>query len=263
MAIIFFLMDRSIPALKEVGLFRFFSDSAWYPSEQQYGLLPMWIGTIYTSALAVFIAAPTSLLISVFGHYYCPKVLAQFFRTVIQLIAGIPSVVFGFWGLVTLVPFIQSIQPPGQSLLAGSIVLALMVFPTMVIVMSSTFQSLPREDRWAADALGISRWSLFWKVESKEVVHGVFTGIILGGARALGETMAVLMVCGNIVSVPDSVFQPVRTLTTHIALEMAYAMGTHQSALFVSGLMLTGGVALLLFLPLMRLSPYKTSEKKR
>jgi phosphate transport system permease protein len=163
----------------------------------------------------------------------------------IELLAGVPSVVFGFWGLVVLIPIIGRWHPPGPSLLAGILILTLMILPTIMLVAHASIALVPVAYIQNATALGFRRWSLIRYVILPTTKFGLLTGILLGTARALGETMAVLMVCGNVVQLPSHLFDPIRTLTANIALEMAYALGNHRSALFVSGVLLMGLVVLL------------------
>ena len=155
--------------------------------------------------------------------------------------------VYGLWGLVTLVPMIITIKAPGTSLLAGIIVLAVMIFPTITILIDSAIKTLPKQYLEAAIALGLKRWSTIFGVVLPSVKKSIFAGSVLGAARAIGETMAVLMVCGNVVQVPDSFFEPMRALTSNIALEMAYALELHRSTLFVSGFFLLCIVLLMIF----------------
>ena len=156
----------------------------------------------------------------------------------VELLAGIPSVVYGLWGLVVLVPLITRLHPPGPSLLAGIAILTVMILPTVTLAANASFSQVPREYLHGAVALGIGRWSIIRRVVLPAAKSGLFTGIILQTGRAIGETMAILMVCGNVVQTPTSLFDPIRTLTANIALEMGYAVGNHRSALFVSGLLL-------------------------
>ena len=156
----------------------------------------------------------------------------------IELLAGIPSVVYGFWGLVVLVPLIGRIQPPGTSLLAGIAILTIMILPTIALMADASLAKVPPEYLRGAAALGLSRWATIRSIVFPAAKSGLFTGVILETGRAIGETMAILMVCGNVVQTPKSLFDPIRTLTANIALEMAYATGDHRSALFVSGLVL-------------------------
>lgn len=237
-----FLVSESLPALRHVGLARFFADPSWHPAagadEGAFNLLPMLAGTLLATAGAVLLAAPLGLLSALFCRAYAPPVLGRPYRRLIELLAGIPSVVYGFWGLVVLVPLVARWQPPGASLLAGVLILALMILPTIALAADAALENVPGRYLRGAAALGLGRWATLAGVALPAARSGIATGVILGTGRALGETMAVLMVCGNVVAVPSSVFDPVRTLTANIALEMAYALGDHRSALFVSGLFL-------------------------
>jgi phosphate transport system permease protein len=198
----------------------------------------MVLGTVLVSAGAMALAAPLGLLNAVAIHFYLPRGVGEMLRRVVELMAGIPSVVYGFWGLVVIVPLIGKIEPPGTSLLAGALILALMILPTMALVADIAFAGLPPEIIQGTAALGLSRSGEIWGVFVPSVRGSLATGAMLQAGRALGETMVVIMVCGNIVRVPRSVFDPVRTLTANIALEMAYALGDHRASLFFSGLML-------------------------
>ncbi len=167
-----------------------------------------------------------------------PRLIEAAYRRLIELLAGIPSVVFGLWGLTVLVPVITRIEPPGASLLAASLVLALMILPTIELISSSALASVPNHHYLGARALGLSKEQAIWKVVMPSALSGVCAGTILGVARAAGETMAVMMVAGNVVQIPDSLFQPVRTLSANIALEVAYAVDLHRASLFASGLIM-------------------------
>ncbi|MEW6493139.1 MAG: phosphate ABC transporter permease subunit PstC [Cyanobacteriota bacterium] len=236
--IVVFLGLEALPALQNVGLLRFFTDASWNPTEGLYNLTPMLWGTLLAMAGSVLVATPLGILSAVFCHYYAPPTIAGLYRRLIELLAGIPSVVYGFWGLVVLVPIIGRIQPPGTSLLAGIVILTIMILPTIALIADATLAKIPPEYLRGAAALGFSRWGMIWRVVFPAAKSGLFTGVILETGRAIGETMAILMVCGNVVQTPKSLFDPMRTLTANIALEMAYATGNHRSALFVSGLVL-------------------------
>ncbi|MEM6911713.1 MAG: phosphate ABC transporter permease subunit PstC [Verrucomicrobiota bacterium] len=244
-----FLVGASYPALERIGLARFFTDSSWNPSEEaaqgRFNLGPMLVGSLLVTAGAILLAAPVGLASALFCRFHAPERLASWYRRSIELLAGIPSVVFGFWGLVVLVPLLNRWQPPGQSLLAAVLLLALMILPTVALLADAALGQLPQEYRLSSEALGISHWAAVGKVLVPAAGPGIWTGLLLATARAMGETLAVLMVCGNIVQVPGSVFEPVRTLTTNIALEMAYAAGDHRTSLFFTGLLLTGVVMIL------------------
>jgi len=236
--IVMFLLHESWPAFQHVGLRSFFTDEGWHPSEELYLLTPMLWGTLWASLGSIMLAAPLGICSAVCIQYYAPPFLAKPYRRLIELLAGIPSVVFGLWGLVVLVPLIARWQPPGPSLLAGILVLSLMILPTITLVALASLAHIPPSTIHSATALGLSRWSIIQRVILPTAKAGIFTGIFLGVARALGETMAILMVCGNVVQTPSHLFDPIRTLTANIALEMAYALGNHRSTLFVSGVLL-------------------------
>jgi len=236
--IVTFLIMESLPVLHHIGLLRFFTDPSWHPAEGFYNLSPMLWGSLFAMAGSVLIATPLGILSAVFCHYYAPLTLARPYRRLIELLAGIPSVVYGFWGLVVLVPLIGEIHPPGPSLLAGILILTIMILPTIALMADASLANVPQQYVRGAVALGLPRWATIRGVVFPAAKSGLFTGVILETGRAIGETMAILMVCGNVVQTPSSLFDPIRTLTANIALEMAYALGDHRAALFVSGLVL-------------------------
>ncbi len=236
--IVFFLLIEAFPALRHVGVWRFVSDPSWNPAEGLYNLAPMIWATLFVMAGAVILATPIGMLSAIFCQFYAPSAVSRLYRRVIELLAGIPSVVYGFWGLVVLVPLIGRWHPPGPSLMAGVIILAIMILPTIALMADASLARVPQSYIQGAAALGLSRWATVRRVAIPAAKSGLFTGVILGAGRAIGETMAILMVCGNVVQTPHSLFDPVRTLTANIALEMSYALGDHRSALFVSGLVL-------------------------
>ncbi|MGQ0620206.1 MAG: phosphate ABC transporter permease subunit PstC [Panacagrimonas sp.] len=240
--IVVFVTAESGLALRELGPARLFGDAGWFPAERadagQFNLAPMLAGSLMVATGALLIAAPVGVLSALYCHGAAPGWLLTPYRRVLELLAGIPSVVYGLWGLVVLVPAILAWQPPGASLLAGMLVLALMIVPTVALFADAALRQLPAELAPAAAALGMSRWTTACRVLLPAAAGGVGAGILLAAGRALGETLAMLMVCGNIVQLPGSLFDPVRTLTANIALEMAYALGTQRSALFASGLVL-------------------------
>lgn len=242
--IVAFVLREAWPALERIGWPRFFTDPSWHPAavaaRGRYDLTPMLVGTLAVVVGGVLIATPLGVLSAVFCREYAPPRLAQTYRRIIELLAGIPSVVYGFWGLVVLVPLIRQLHPPGPSLLAGALILALMILPTIALLADAALARLPVAYQRGAAALGLSRWRWVWSVAVPAARPGLYGAVCLATARAVGETMAVLMVCGNVVQVPDSVFDPIRALTANIALEMAYAAGDHRAALFVSGLLLLG-----------------------
>ncbi len=243
--IIVFLILESLPVLNHVGITRFFTDSSWNPTAGFYNLLPMLWGTLLAMVGSVLIATPIGILSAVFCQFYASPAVARLYRRLIELLAGIPSVVYGFWGLVVLVPLIGRMHPPGPSLLAGIAILTIMILPTIALVADASLAKVPASYLQGAAALGLSQWTTIRRIVFPAAKSGLFTGLILETGRAIGETMAILMVCGNVVQTPKRLFDPIRTLTANIALEMAYATGDHRSALFVSGLVLMGLIVLL------------------
>lgn len=246
--VVWFVMREAMPALTELGP-RLFGDAGWYPAAEpqtgQFNLAPMLAGSLIVATGAMLVAVPTGILSALYGHGAAPVWLRTPLRSILELLAGIPSVVYGLWGLVVLVPMIQSWQPPGASVLAGILVLALMIVPTVALFADAALRQVPMHLISAATALGMQRWTIATKVMLPAARHGIGAGVMLAFGRALGETLAMVMVCGNIVQVPVSLFDPVRTLTANIALEMAYAQGAQRSALFASGLALLALVILI------------------
>lgn len=236
--ILAYLLIGSLPALRAVGPMRFLTDSSWNPLHGEYNVVPMLVGTLLVTVGAVLLAAPLAVASAVFGRFYVRGALSRAHRRVLETLAGIPSVVYGLWGLMVLVPAIARIEPPGQSVLAGVLVLALMILPTIALVGDAALGAVPETHLRGAAAAGLSRWAIVRSIALPAARPGILTGVLLGTGRALGETMAVVMVTGNVVQVPGSILAPVRTLTANIALEMAYATDAHRSALFVSGLVL-------------------------
>lgn len=236
--IVIFLAWESAKLFAIVSPIQLLTSEAWDPASQHFNLVPMLVGSLYTALGAILLAIPFGLALAIFVRFYAPKWIAHFFRVITELLTGVPSVVFGLWGLLVIVPFINQIAPPGASLLAGTLVLALMILPLIAITADSALEAVPKDYYISAYAMGLPRYSIISSIILPSASPGIFSGMILQLGRALGETMAVLMVCGNVVQIPHSIFDPVRTLTANIALEMSYAMDIHRSALFVSGFIL-------------------------
>ncbi len=241
--VITFLLLESWPAFRTIGVSRFITDESWHPLSDRFCLVPMITATALTSGGAVIFAAPLGVCSAVFSQFYAPPRIAAWHRRLVELLAGIPSVVFGLWGLVILVPLLAHLGGSGQSLLAATLVLALMIMPTVALTSSSALSSVPAELIRGGAALGMKRWSIVWQIAIPAARSGINTGVMLATARAVGETMAVLMLAGNVPEMPSAIVSPVRTLTANIALEMGYATAEHRSLLFVSGLMLMGVVS--------------------
>ncbi len=248
--IVLLLFKESWPVLRNIGVSKFFLDSSWYPSEGLFGMQSMLFASLAVALGAVLLAAPLGIASAIFCRFYAPPALAGAYRKLLELLAGIPSVVFGFWGLTVVVPLIGAWQPPGASLFTGMLILMLMILPTIALTSVTALEAVPLTFLNGAQALGLARKAVVLQVALPAARSGITMGVVLAMARALGETMAVVMVSGNVIRMPDSLFDPVRTLTANIALEMAYAVGDHRSALYVSGLLLTCAIAALAMLAL-------------
>ena len=234
-----FIIINGVPIIAEVGVLDFIFGMSWAPGYGEFGIFPMIIGSLAVTMGAALIGVPIGICCAVFLTEYAPPMLGKLFRPAIQLLAGIPSVVYGFWGLLFIVPFIRTyLGGPGLSILAGSIILAIMVLPTVISISEVSIIALPRQFKEGALALGLTHWQTIRSVILPAAKSGIVAAVILGMGRAVGETMAVIMVLGNAVAVPESILDPVRTLTTNIGIEMGYASGEHQEALFATGIVL-------------------------
>jgi phosphate transport system permease protein len=242
--VILFLVAEAWPALRTINVARFVTDDGWYPLSGQFNLLPMVAGTLLTSAGAILLAAPLGVSAAVFGQFYAGPAVSGWYRRLVELAAGIPSVVYGVWGLVVLVPVLAPLGGSGQSLLAATLILALMILPMIVLTAGSALAMVSADLIQGGAALGLGRWSIASRIAVPAAGKGIVTGILLAVARALGETIAVVMVAGNVVQLPGTVIDPVRTLTANMALEMEYATSDHRAVLFVSGVMLMAVVGL-------------------
>ena len=230
------------------GLFKFLGGTDWLPtSEKVYGILPMIFGTILACFGALLLGVPVAILCALFMSEFLPPKTAGVFRSGIELLAGIPSVVYGFFGLMVIVPFIKNTfnVPSGNSLLAAVIVLAIMILPTVIVVSEKCLKAVPRSRREASLALGASKMQTAWRVVLPHAKSGVIAAIILGFSRAVGETMAVILVAGNSTQFITNPLQSARTLTATIALEMGYADGRHSLMLFSIGIVLLAMILLL------------------
>ncbi len=240
-----FLLKESWPLVNDGHWHLFFADTGWYPLEGNFGLLPMLAASLLIMAGAVLLAMPTGLACAIFLTDYASGYVHTAFHLLLAVLTGMPSVVLGLWGLMVLVPLINAWQPPGASLLAAMLVLALMILPMVALGSAAALRAVPASMMHGALALGMRRMTCLTRVALPAARHGILAALLLATARALGETMVVLMVAGNVVAYPHSLFDPVRALTANIALEMGYAMGMHRAGLFASGLILTLIVLLL------------------
>lgn len=239
--ILILLLGNSFPALSEFGLGEFITESNWNPTNEsmpKVGAVAMLACSLLISIGAVAIAFPIGLFYLAFVFLYSPKWVAFLLRRIMELIGGIPSIVFGLWGLITLVPMVNQYYPPGASMLSATLVLALMTLPTIIISVDAALSSCRFDLMLASNALGISKESYFWCIAIPQAKYGMIVGIVLSLTRVIGETMAVVMVSGNVIQIPGSVFDPIRTVTANLALEMGYAADMHRSALFTIALVL-------------------------
>lgn len=247
--IIVFLVSESIPAFHQFGLIEMFSNHKWIPDLNLFGIMPMLISSLLVSFLALIMAVPLSVTTAIYIEELSPIKVKELFKPVIQTLSGIPSVVFGFFGLTVLVPFVRDyVGGDGFSILAASIVLAIMILPTIITLSQDAIRNVPFEYKQASFGLGATHFQTISKIIVPNAMPGIITGIILGFGRAIGETLAVLMVVGNVAQIPSSVLDPVRTLTSNIALEMAYAMDIHYNMLFVNGVILFAIIVVLMAL---------------
>jgi phosphate transport system permease protein len=234
-----FIFKEGTPILFKYGFKSFLLGLNWYPSEQSFGLLPMIIGSLMVTLGALIIGVPFGLGCAIFLTQFSSKRFRQVLKPVIELLAGIPSVVYGFLGVIILIPFIRkTFGGPGLSVLASSIILGIMILPTIISISIDSLLALPPTYREGSIALGATSWQTTKMVLLPAARSGIIASIILGMGRAVGETMAVIMIAGNAIAIPHSILDPVRTLTSNIALEMGYASGEHRQALFATGVIL-------------------------
>ncbi len=239
--ICFFLFANGVPAIGKIGIFDFLLGKDWSPSDvpPSFGILPMILGSIYITGGAIVLGVPMGLLAAIFMAFYCPQSFYRYLKPMVELLAGIPSVVYGFFGLVVLVPIIRQFFPGnGSSILTASILLGIMILPTIIGISEAALKAVPQSYHEGALALGATKErSIFFNV-LPAAKSGVMAAVVLGIGRAIGETMAVIMVAGNQARMPDGIFKGVRTLTANIVIEMGYAAELHREALIATGVVL-------------------------
>lgn len=247
--IIAFVFLEGLPAMTTIGPLNFIFGTDWSPTNGYYGVFPMILGSLGIMALSLIMAVPFAVLGAIFISEMAPKNMRRILKPTIQTLAGIPSVIYGFFGLIVLVPIMrETFGGSGFSMLAASLILTIMILPTILSISEDAIRSVPLEYKEASLALGATHWQTIKNVIFQAALPGIVTGIILGMGRAIGETMAVIMVAGNVALIPSSIFDPVRALTSNIALEMGYAMGLHYEALFATGIVLLGMIIVLLII---------------
>lgn len=237
--ITFFIFVKGSPAIFKIGVLEFIFGIQWNPEAEIFGLLPMILGSLYATAGAILIGVPIGVLTAVFIAELAPEWIVKLVKPAVELLAGIPSVIYGFFGLIVIVPLIaKNLGGPGNSLLAVCIILGIMILPTIISISETSIRTVPKEYKEGALALGASHIKTIFTVIIPAAKSGITAGIVLGIGRAIGETMAVILISGNATIIPKSILKPVRTLTANIALEMGYAFGLAQEALFATGVIL-------------------------
>lgn len=234
-----FLFKNGLSAIGKIGLWNFLSGTEWKPLNEIFGIFPMIIGSIYVTAGAIIVGVPLGIICAIFMAKFCPEPLYKIMKPAINLMAGIPSIVYGFFGLVVLVPIIQELRDgSGKGVFTTSILLGIMILPTIVNVSESAIRAVPTSYYEGALALGDTKEKSIFRTVVPAAKSGIVAGVILGIGRAIGETMAVIMVAGNQPVVPNGIFSGVRTMTANIVLEMGYASGLHREALIGTGVVL-------------------------
>ncbi|BDE97401.1 phosphate transport system permease protein [Raoultibacter timonensis] len=235
-----FLFANGVPAIAQIGLPDFLFGTTWRPGNDVYGILPMIVGSVYVTAGAMIVGVPTGILCAIFLSRFASGRVARVLKPGVELLAGIPSVVYGFFGLVIIVPFIRATAPVGNglSLLAAAIILGIMILPTIITVAQSSLDAVPRKYYEGALALGADHERATFRVLVPAAASGIVAAVVLGVGRAIGETMAVIMIAGNQPVIPESIFSGVRTMTANIVLEMGYAADLHRGALIATGVVL-------------------------
>lgn len=237
--IILFIFHEGWPIFTKYGLKSFLLGHQWYPEDNIFGIFPMIVGTFYVTLGALLMGVPLGLGCAIFLAEFAPPRLARLIRPGIELLAAIPSVVYGFWGMMVIVPFVRTyLGGPGYSILTGAIILAVMILPTIINISEDSLRAVPREYKEGSLAVGANHWQTIKKISLPTAKSGIIAAVVLGMGRAVGETMAVIMVVGNVTAMPGSILDPVRTLTANVALEMGYASGDHSRALFATGIVL-------------------------
>lgn len=252
-----FIFKEGVPIMIKSGLGQFLFGRVWAPSVGQFGILTFIVGSICVTIGALVIGVPLGVSCAVFLAIFAPKRWILVLKPAIELLAGIPSVVYGFLGVIWLAPIIRNyLGGPGLSILAVSCVLSIMILPTIVGISIDALQAVPKSYRQGSLALGATEWQTVWRVTLPAAKSGILAGVILGMGRAIGETMAVIMISGNATKMPHSILDSVRTLTANIAIEMGYAIGEHRQALFATG------VILFFFIMLLNMAALRIAKRK-
>ena len=233
-----FMFGNGIPAMKEIGFVKFLTGCEWRPLNNVFGIFPMIVGSIYVTLGAIILGVPIGILCATYMARFCPPKLYKIMKPAADLLAGIPSIVYGFFGLVVIVPMMQNLVGNGKGILTASIMLGIMILPTIISVSESNIRAVPESYYEGSLALGATHERSVFFTVLPAAKSGITAAVILGVGRAIGETLAVSMVVGNQPALPDSITSGVRTMTTNIVLEMGYAAGLHREALIATGVVL-------------------------
>ena len=234
-----FLFVKGLPTMAEIGVGNFLLGTKWKPGIDVYGILPMILGSVYVTAGALIIGVPIGILTAIFMAYFCPEKIYGVLKPAVELLAGIPSVVYGFFGLVVLVPFVRdNLGGTGLSMLTASMLLGMMILPTIISVAEAALRAVPKSYYEGALALGADHTRSVFSIIVPAAKSGIFASIVLGIGRAIGETMAVIMVAGNQARIPQGLLEGVRTMTANIVIEMGYAADLHRDALIATAVVL-------------------------
>lgn len=234
-----FLFANGIPAVGKIGVGNFLLGTEWRPLKEIFGIFPMIVGSLYVTAGAILFGVPIGLLCAIFMARFCPKKLYKVLKPLVDLLAGIPSIVYGFFGLMVLVPLMQDLfGGSGKGILTASLLLGIMILPTIISVSESSIRAVPESYYEGALALGATRERSVFAAILPAAKSGILAGVILGVGRAIGETMAVVMIAGNQPILPTSILSGVRTMTANVVLEMGYATGLHREALIATAVVL-------------------------
>lgn len=234
-----YLFATGVPAMKEIGFTDFLFGQKWKPSSGYFGIFPMIIGSILVTGIAVVVGVPAGILCAVFMAHYCPAWLYRFVKPAVNLLAGIPSIVYGFFGLMVIVPFMKDLfGGSGKSLLTAGVLLGIMILPTVIKTTEASLNAVPKSYYEGSLALGATHERSVFFASLPAAKSGILAAIILGVGRAIGETMAVVMVAGNQTILPESITSGIRTMTSNIVMEMGYATGLHQEALIATAVVL-------------------------
>ena len=233
-----FLFASAFPTILEIGPLNFLFGKIWKPSNDIYGIFPMIVGSVYVTGISILIGVPLGLFTALYMTYFAPKRLYRVMKSAVELLSGIPSIVYGFFGLMVLVPLFRSIFGSGKSILTASVLLSFMILPTIITVSESSLRALDNSLLEGSLALGDTKEKAVFRVMVPAASSGILSSVILGVGRSIGETMAVVMVAGNQPRIPGSVLDGVRTMTANIVLEMGYATDLHREALIATGAVL-------------------------